>query len=69
MDIYWTSAGQILDKYRTNTGQALDEYWTNQKYWVLAASLDITDDGCDRKRSGLMARDTEIQERTLGGLV
>ena len=23
-------------------------------------SLDITDDGCDRKRSGLMARDTEI---------
>ena len=66
-DKYLTHTGQILDKtgqrlnkYWTNTGQILNKYLTNQKCWVLAASLDITDDGCDRKRSGLMARDTEI---------
>ena len=32
---------------------------------MLAASLDITDDGCDRKRSGLMARDTEIHRNKI----
>ena len=58
--VLWTYTRQIQDIYWENTGQALDKYWANHKCWVLAAGLDITDDGCDRKRSGLMARDTEI---------
>ena len=54
-------------KYWRNNGKILDECWTNIEQILLnksemlgVGSLDITDDGCDRKRSGLMARDTEI---------